>query len=62
MTIGRSAAKLKPFVNMIQAFRSKMEFYGLEELVKDILETTGYRKELEESDEEEGDAGNAGET
>lgn len=53
MTIGRSAAKLRPFVNMIQAFRSKMEFYGLEELVKDILETTGYRKELEESDEED---------
>lgn len=53
MTIGRSATKLKPFVNMIQAFRSKMEFYGLEELVKDILETTGYRKELEESDEED---------
>lgn len=53
MTIGRSAVKLKPFVTMIQSFRSKLAFYGLEELVKDILETTGYMKELEESDEED---------
>ncbi len=27
MTIGRSASKLKPFVTMIQTFRSKLEFY-----------------------------------
>ena len=27
---------------MIQTFRSKLEFYSLEELVRDILETTGY--------------------
>ena len=53
MTIGRSASKLKPFVTMIQTFRSKMEFYGIEELLRDILETTGYVKELEESDEED---------
>ena len=53
MTIGRSASKLKPFVTMIQTFRSKQEFYSLSELVKDILETTGYVKELEESDEED---------
>ncbi len=53
MTIGRSASKLKPFVTMIQTFRSKMEFFTLEELVRDILETTGYVKELEESDEED---------
>ncbi len=53
MTIGKSAVKLQPFVNMIQAFRSKVEYYGIEELVKDILETTGYVKALEESDDEE---------
>lgn len=53
MTIGRSAAKLQPFVTMIQTFRSKQEFYSLEELVRDILDTTGYVKELEESDEED---------
>ena len=53
MTIGRSASKLQPFVSMMQAFRSKQEFFSLEELVKDILETTGYVKELEESGEED---------
>ena len=52
-TIGRSAAKLQPFVTMIQAFRSKQEFFSLSELVKDVLETTGYVKELEASDEED---------
>ncbi len=53
MTIGRSAAKLTPFATMIQGFRSKLEFYGLEGLIKDIIETTGYVKELEASDEED---------
>ena len=53
MTIGRSASKLQPFVMMIQAFRSKLEFFTLEELVKDVIETTGYVKELEASDDED---------
>lgn len=53
MTIGRSASKLQPFVNMMQAFRSKLEFFSLEELVRDILETTGYIKDLEASNEED---------
>lgn len=52
--IGRSAAvKLKPFVTMIQAFRSKLEFYGLEDLINDVIETTGYVKELEDSNDED---------
>ncbi len=52
-SIGRSASKLKPFVTLIQGFRSKTEFYSLEELVKDVLDLTGYLRELEESDEED---------
>ncbi len=52
-TIGKSASKLTPFVTMIQSFRSKTEFYSLSELVKDVLDLTGYLKELEESDEED---------
>lgn len=55
VAIGRSAAKLKPFVTMIQAFRSKLEFFNLEDLIKDIIETTGYVKELKESDAEDAD-------
>lgn len=53
MTIRKSAKKLEPFAIMIQTFRSKLEYYGLEELIKDIIETTGYVKELESSDEED---------
>ena len=56
MTIGRSAVKLRPFVLMIQAFRSKLEFLSLEELLKDILETTGYLAALEASDDEDAEA------
>ena len=52
-TLGRSGAKLEPFVTMIRAFRGKMEFYSLEELLKDILDMTGYVKELQESGEED---------
>ena len=53
MTIGKSASKLRPFVTMMQAFRSKLEFFNLEDLINDILETTGYVKELEDSDAED---------
>lgn len=48
-----TAAKIRPFVNMIQAFRSKLEFYSLKDLIEDVIETTGYVKELEASDEED---------
>ncbi|NTV78329.1 MAG: ATP-binding domain-containing protein, partial [Clostridiales bacterium] len=53
MAIGKSYVKLEPFVTMIQVFRSKAEYLGIEELIRDILESTGYSKELEESDDEE---------
>ena len=53
MTIGKSAVKLHPFVSMIQVFRSKLEFYSLTELMNDIIETTGYVKDLEANSEEE---------
>ncbi|MBD5465000.1 MAG: UvrD-helicase domain-containing protein [Lachnospiraceae bacterium] len=56
MTIGKSASKLKPFVDMIKVFRSKLEFYGLEELLKDIIETTGYVAQLEADDDQEAKA------
>lgn len=53
MTIGKSAAKLQPFVTMMQAYRSKLEHYSLTDLINDIIETTGYVKGLEALDEEE---------
>ena len=51
--MGRSAAKLEPFVTMIQSFRAKLEYYSLEQLINDIIENTGYVRELESSDEED---------
>lgn len=54
--IGRSAAKLKPFVMMIQSFRSKLEFYSLEDLIRDVIKTTGYVEELEASNEEDAES------
>lgn len=53
LAIGKSAAKLQPFVTMIQSFKSKVAYYGLEGLIKDIIETTGYVSQLEASDEED---------
>lgn len=50
MTIGKGAVKLEPFVNLIQIFRSKNGIYTLEDLIRDVIETTGYVKEIEESD------------
>ena len=53
-TIGRSAAKLKPFVLMIQALRTKLrEGFHVDELIREVIDTTGYVRELEASDEED---------
>lgn len=56
MTIGKSAAKLTPFVTMIQVFRSKLSVYGLTELVRDIIETTGYIQNLEAENDEDAES------
>ncbi|MBQ8278228.1 MAG: DNA helicase PcrA [Roseburia sp.] len=45
--LGRGAAKISPFVTTIQRFRSAAEFVGVSELLKMILEETGYLQELE---------------
>ncbi len=53
ITIGRAGTKIRPFVDLIQAFRSKLEYYSLTDLMEDILDKTGYIKELQESGEED---------
>lgn len=53
MSIGRSAAKLQPFVTMIQVFRAKAKTYSLSELLRDVIETTGYVNQLEADTDEE---------
>lgn len=53
VALGKAASKVKPFVLMIQAFRSKLEYFDLKELVDDVLEKTGYIEELQNAGEEE---------
>ena len=45
--IGKSVSKLQTFVQMIQVLRTKQEFYKVKTLIEDILEQTGYMKELQ---------------
>ncbi|MCI8668558.1 MAG: DNA helicase PcrA [Lachnospiraceae bacterium] len=44
--LGRSASKVKPFVDFIQRMRAEAEYVSLTELVDKILEETGYLQEL----------------
>ena len=55
-TLGRAASKIKPFVMFIQSMRSKAEILGVSELLRDIIEQTGYVTELEAEDTEEAKA------
>lgn len=50
--IGKVAERIKGFVNMIEVFRAQSEYITLAELLTNILEETGYIKELEEEDSE----------
>lgn len=53
-SLGRSAAKITSFVSMIESLKSKLQSmeYSLVDLFDEILEATGYMKELEEDDDE----------
>ncbi len=55
-SIGKSAAKIRPFVLFIQKMRSKLPYLGVAELLKEIIEETGYVKELEAEETEEAQA------
>lgn len=55
-SLGRSAAKIKPFVTFIQAMRSKLEYFTVSQILQDIIEETGYVHELEAEDTDEAKA------
>ena len=55
-SLGRSAAKIKPFVTFIQAMRSKLEYFTVSQILQDIIEETGYVRELEAEDTDEAKA------
>jgi DNA helicase-2/ATP-dependent DNA helicase PcrA len=51
----RAASKLTPFISLIEGLKSRIrqEGYALRELIDDILDATGYLRELEEEGKEE---------
>lgn len=51
--IGRSLAKLESFVEFIEVLRTRAEYLSVKELMDEIIEKTGYVKELEEEDTDE---------
>lgn len=52
-TIGRASAKIRPFVILIQSMRSKLPYISVSELLQEIIEETGYVRELEAENTEE---------
>ena len=51
--IGRTAAKIEPFVTLIQTLRSEVPSFTIQELMNDIIERTGYVQDLILEDTEE---------
>ena len=52
-SIGKAGEKLRNFALMIMMFRTKLQHGTLEDLITDVIETTQYTKELEESDDDD---------
>lgn len=52
-TLGRSGSKIQNFVDFIQKFRSQVEYLSVSELLKKIIDETGYVTELETEDTDE---------
>ncbi len=53
VSLGKSASKLESFVAMMQTFRSKAQYYGIQDMIQDVLEVTQYKEHLESLNEEE---------
>lgn len=52
-SIGKAGEKLRNFALMIMMFRTKLQHGTLEDLITDVIKTTQYTKELEESDDDD---------
>jgi DNA helicase-2/ATP-dependent DNA helicase PcrA len=55
-SLGRASVKIEGFVNFIQVMRSKAQILSVSELIKNIIEETGYVRELEAENTPEADA------
>ncbi len=53
VSLGKAATKLEPFVSMIQTFRSKSQYYGIRDMIEDVLEVIDYKGYLSGLNEEE---------
>ena len=54
--IGKAYAKISPFVEFIEGLREKAKTLPVEELIEEIIEETGYVRELEAENDEEAEA------
>ncbi len=52
-SIRKAGGKIKLFVNFIQVMRSKLEYLSVSEVIQEILDETGYVKELEAENTDE---------
>ena len=52
-SIGRAAAKIEPFVTLIQAMRSKADLISVSDLLQEIIDVTHYVEELQAEDTDE---------
>lgn len=55
-SIGKSAGKIVPFVTFIQTMRTKAAYIGVADLLREVIEETGYVKELVAEGTEEAEA------
>ena len=55
-SIGKGAVKIKPFVTFIQTMRSKATILGISELLQEVIDETGYVKDLEAEGTDEAEA------
>ena len=54
--LGKAAAKIRPFVLFIQSMKAKAKLISVADLLQEVIETTGYVRELEAEGTDEAEA------
>ena len=54
--LGKAAAKIRPFVLFIQSMKAKAKLLSVADLLQEVIETTGYVRELEAEGPDEAEA------
>ena len=55
MSLGKTSAKIRPFVQLIRSLRREAEELTVAELISEIIERTGYKEYLQDNDSETAD-------